>query len=205
MNILPLSIVLHYCLTKTSDLTFIGCHNVRLQSCLMVVTTSMRAPSWRDDVRACAGTCFVPYLLNKFTLTLSLSYCGYGIFPSLRRAMSYPRTMSAYDLCISFPFSFISALWRHFFVPFPLSPLCILSCLLMSPRWIRFFLLLSPCWTLFLLGLTINPLIYLSIYPYIHLSIYQSIDLSIHRSIHLSIYPSIHLSIYPYIDLSIYQ
>ena len=44
--------------------------------------------------------------------------CGYGIFPSLRRAMSYPRTMSAYDLCIYFPFPFVSTLWRHCFVPF---------------------------------------------------------------------------------------
>ena len=44
--------------------------------------------------------------------------CGYGIFLSLRCAMSYLRTMYTYDLCISFPFSFISKLWRHFFVPF---------------------------------------------------------------------------------------
>ena len=36
----------------------------------------------------------------------------------LGRAMSYPQTMSAYDLCISFPFSFVSTLWRHFFIPF---------------------------------------------------------------------------------------
>ena len=43
--IIPLSIVLHLCLTKTSDLEFIGCHSIRLQSCLMVVTMSVRTPS----------------------------------------------------------------------------------------------------------------------------------------------------------------
>ena len=61
MIILPLSIVLHYFLTKTSDLTFIGCHNVRLQFCSMVVTTSVRAPSRHDDVHTCALMRFVPY------------------------------------------------------------------------------------------------------------------------------------------------
>ena len=74
MIILPLSIVLHYCLTKTSDLTFIGCHNVQLQSCLMVMTTSVRAPLWHDDVRVCALACFVPYPLHKFILTSSFFY-----------------------------------------------------------------------------------------------------------------------------------
>ena len=70
--ILPLSIVLYYCLTKTSYLTFIRCNNIRLQSFWMV--TSVRAPSWHDDVHACALTCFVPYPLHKFRLTLPFSY-----------------------------------------------------------------------------------------------------------------------------------
>ena len=70
MIIITLSIVLHYCLTKTSDLTFIRCHNVRLQSCCMVVTTSVRAPSWNDDICACALTRFSPYPLRKLRLTL---------------------------------------------------------------------------------------------------------------------------------------
>ena len=118
MIILPLSIVLHYCLTKTSNLTFIGFHNVLLQYCLMIVTMSMRAPSWHCDVRACAIKRFVPYPLHKFRLTSSFYYCGYGIIPSLRHSMSYSRNMSAYDLCISFPFFFVSTLWRHVFVPF---------------------------------------------------------------------------------------
>ena len=138
-----------------SDLIFIGCHNVRLQSCLMVVTMSVRAPSWNDNVRACALTRFVPYKLHKFRLTLSFSYlCLLHIYPSLRRAISYPRIMSAYNLCIYFPFSVVSTLWRHFLYHFPLSLRCILSCLLMSQRCIRFFLLLSPCLTKFLLDLT---------------------------------------------------
>ena len=40
----------------------------------MVVTTSVRAPSWHDDVRACALARFVPYPLHKFRLTSSFSY-----------------------------------------------------------------------------------------------------------------------------------
>ena len=119
MLILPFSILLHYSLTKTSDLTFTGCHNVRLKSCSMVMATSVRAPSWHDDVRACALTFL--YHINCVNSDLRRHFLidGYGIFPSLRRAKSYPRTMSVYDLCISFPFSFVSTLWRYFFVPFP--------------------------------------------------------------------------------------
>ena len=74
MIILPLSIVLHYFLTKTSELKFIVCHNVRLQYCSMVVTTSVRASSWHDDIHVCALMHFVPYPLLKFSLTLSFSY-----------------------------------------------------------------------------------------------------------------------------------
>ena len=74
MIIIPLSIELHYCLTKNPDLTFIGCHNVRLQYCWMVVTTSVRAPSWHGDVPVCALTRFVPYPLHKFRLKSSFSY-----------------------------------------------------------------------------------------------------------------------------------
>ena len=35
---------------------------------------SVRAPSWHDEVRACALTRFVPYLLHKFIITSSFSY-----------------------------------------------------------------------------------------------------------------------------------
>ena len=74
MIILILSIVLHYCLTKTSYLKLIGFHNVQLQSCLMAVTTYMRAPSWYEDVQVCALTHFVPYPLHKFRLKSSFYY-----------------------------------------------------------------------------------------------------------------------------------
>ena len=118
MIIIPLSIVPHYCLNKTSDLTFIGCHNVRLQYCLMVVTTAVSATSWYDDVRACALTFLYHMHYVNSDLRRHFIIDSYGIFPSLRRAKSYPRTMSAYNLCIYFLFSFVSTLWRHFFVPF---------------------------------------------------------------------------------------
>ena len=78
--------------------------------------------------------------------------CGYGIFPSLRHTISYPWTMSAYNLCIFFSLC-LHALYK-FFYHFTLSPRYILSCFLLSPCCIRFLLLLSPCWTWFLLGLT---------------------------------------------------
>ena len=41
--------------------------------------------------------------------------CGYGICLYLRHTLSYPRTIYAYDLWISFSFSFVSTVWRHFF------------------------------------------------------------------------------------------
>ena len=114
----PLSIVLHYCLSNTSNLTFIGFHNILLQYCFMDVTASVCAPSWHDDVRVCALTRFVPYPLHNSDLCRHFLFCGYGIFPSLLHANSYPHNMSAYDLCVYFPFSFVSMLWRHYFVPF---------------------------------------------------------------------------------------
>ena len=52
----------------------IRCHNVWLQSCWMVAMTSVRAPSWHNDICACALTRFVPYPLHKFRLTSSFSY-----------------------------------------------------------------------------------------------------------------------------------
>ena len=139
---LPLSIVLRYCPTKTPDLTFIGCHHVRLQSCSMVVMMSVRAPS-----RVSSHIRYInPYVRRHFFI------CGHGIFPSLRRAVSYPLTTSAYDSRISFPFSFVSTMRRHFFLPFSsVSTLYPIP----SPSVSRagFFDSLSsrrsPCWTRF--------------------------------------------------------
>ena len=118
MIIPPLSIVLHYCITKISDLTFIRCNNVQLQYCLMAVITSVHAPSWHDNVHACALTFL--YHIHYVNSDLRHNFCidGCVVFLSLRFAKSYPRTISLYDLCIYFPFSFLSTLWRLFFVPF---------------------------------------------------------------------------------------
>ena len=74
MIILTLSIVLNYCLTKTSNLTLIRYHNVQLHSCWMFVTTSVRALLWHDCIHVCALTRFVPYPLHKFRLA-SLFSC----------------------------------------------------------------------------------------------------------------------------------
>ena len=92
--ILPLSIVLHYCLNKTLELTFIGCHNIRLQPCSKVVTTSVHAPSWHDDVRACALTRFVPYPLHKFRLVAMAYFCPF-VVPCLIHGLC-PRTTCAF-------------------------------------------------------------------------------------------------------------
>ena len=115
--ILPLSIVLHYCLTKTSNLTFIGCHNVWIQSCLMVMTTYMRALSWHDYVRAFALTCFVPYPLHKFRLTSSFSYLWlWYLF-----VLTLCRVLSAYYVCVQLvhicSFFFCLHTVETFFVP----------------------------------------------------------------------------------------
>ena len=74
MIILPLYIVINYCLTKTSELTFSVGHNVQLQLCSMGVTTSVRAQSWYDNVRVCSLTHFVSYPIHKFRLASSFSY-----------------------------------------------------------------------------------------------------------------------------------
>ena len=130
MIIIYFSIVLYYCFTKTSELMFIGCHNVRLESCWMVVTASMHALSWHDDICACALTfLYHTHWLNS-DLRRHFIIDENGIFPSLRRTISYPYTMSAYDLFI--------------FFLFPLSPRCILSFILLSPHWIQFLLLIYP-------------------------------------------------------------
>ena len=111
MIIIYFSIVLYYCFTKTSELMFIGCHNVRLESCWMVVTASMHALSWHDDICACALTfLYHTHWLNS-DLRRHFIIDENGIFPSLRRTISYPYTMSAYDLCIYFSLSFVSALY----------------------------------------------------------------------------------------------
>ena len=116
MIIHTLSIVLHCFLTKTSNLTFIWCHNVRLQSCLMNGACTVMA--WRRTY-VCAPSRVSSHIhyMNS-DLHGHFVICGYGIFLSLRRDMSYLWTLSTYDLCISFPSFFISTMWRHFFVPF---------------------------------------------------------------------------------------
>ena len=111
MIILTLYIILHQWLTKNSGLVFIGCHNVQLGSCWMVVTTSVREPPWDDNVQSCALT--FSYHIHYVNSDLRCHFLnnGYGVFPSLRCTTYYMRTMYAYNLCIYFYFSFISMLY----------------------------------------------------------------------------------------------
>ena len=98
-------------LLKTSYLTFIGCYNVRIEYSWVVMTTSVRAPSWHDNVRVCALTVFVLSSLNIFSdLRHHFLNDGYGIFPYLFRTISYPRSMFAYKLCIYVSSPYISTL-----------------------------------------------------------------------------------------------
>ena len=72
--ILYFSFVLHECVTKNSEVTFIRCHNVILEFCGMVVTTSVNTPSWHENVCECALTLLYYIHLHKLILTLSFSY-----------------------------------------------------------------------------------------------------------------------------------
>ena len=49
-------------------------YNVQLVYYWMIVTTSVCAPSWRNNVCACSLTVFVPYPLHTFRLMMSFSY-----------------------------------------------------------------------------------------------------------------------------------
>ena len=69
--IISLSVVLHYCLTKTSELTFIVFHHVRLEYFQMFVKTSVSALPWHENVNSFVLTVFIPCPLRKFRLTLS--------------------------------------------------------------------------------------------------------------------------------------
>ena len=135
MIILPLYIFLHHCLTKTSDLIFIICHNVQIQSCCMVVKMSKCSPSWHDTICACTLTCFVPYPLHKFILTSSFYYLWlwHISFLTLYHLLSldYVRVqlvnLFTFSLCLHNVETFFCTI-------FSLSPRCILSCLILSPR-----------------------------------------------------------------------
>ena len=77
----------------------------------MIVTTSVRALSWNDNLRACAlAFLYNIHYVNSDLRRHFLIY-DYGIFPSLRRTISYPRNMSVYALFIYFYFSFVSTLY----------------------------------------------------------------------------------------------
>ena len=117
MIVIPLSIVLHYCPIKTSELTFIRCHNSWFNFFCVAVTTSVRAPSCHDNVRVCSPTrlSYIHYINSD--LCRHFLSCGYGRFLSLRCNISYMWTMSAYDFCITFSFFFVSTLWRRLFIP----------------------------------------------------------------------------------------
>ena len=116
--------------------------------------TSMCAPTWHDDVCTCTLAQFVPYPLHKFRLTLS----SYYLWQWHISVLTLYHSLSADYVCVRlvnfFFFSLCLKAAETFCLPFPLSPCCILYCLLLSPCCIRFFLLLSPCLTQFLLGLT---------------------------------------------------
>ena len=154
MIIIALYIVLNYRLTKTSDLTFIVCHNVRLQSCLMVATTSVRAPSWHDNVHACdlthfSHTHYINSDLCRHLLFLAMAYFGPYVVPCLISGLFPLLTCTFISL---FPLS--PRCEDIFPYHFPLSLRCILSYILLYPHCIRLFILLSPCWTRFFIGLT---------------------------------------------------
>ena len=121
------SILIHYCLTETTNLTFIGCHNIWLEYFRVVVTTSVCALSCHKNGHVCAITLLYRIHYVNSYLRRNFIIDGYGIFPPLRWAISYPRTMSAYNLCICFSFYFVSMMYPV------LSPYVSMLDLILSP------------------------------------------------------------------------
>ena len=74
------------------------------------MTTSVRAPAWCDSVRACAVT--VLYHIHYINADVCRHFLidSYGIFLSLRRTISYPRTLSAYNIFLSISYPSVSTL-----------------------------------------------------------------------------------------------
>ena len=101
-----------------SDLKFIRCRNVWLEPCWMVVVVSMCASSWHDGVRACALTCLYHIYYVNSDLCRHFFIDRHGIFPSLHRTISHPRTMSTYNSFISFSFPFVSTCVRSWYLWF---------------------------------------------------------------------------------------
>ena len=150
MIILPLYTVLHYCLTKTYDLTFIRYHNFLLQSSLMVVTTSVRAQSWHEDVRACELTRFVPYPLHK-----SKTYVVIFLFV----VMAYFRPYVVPCLILGI----FQRTTCEFIFLFPSSPRCRENCFVPFSIVSTLYLVLSP--SVPTLDLILSP--YVSVLEYI--------------------------------------
>ena len=111
---------------KTSYFMFIGCYNVWLGYYHVFLTSSVYAPSWSDDVRACSLNFFIistTYFQTKvvvFLLMYRAYFCPY-VVPSLIRVLY---------LCMTCFFIFL----------LPLYPRWSLSLLPLSPRWILFLL-----------------------------------------------------------------
>ena len=99
-------------------MTFIGCHNFQLWSCWMVVKISyVHLHGMMACV--CAPSCISSHIHHiNSEVRRHFLICDYGICSSLLCTISYPWNMFTYNLCIFFPFSFVSKIWRHFFVPF---------------------------------------------------------------------------------------
>ena len=77
----------------------------------MVVTTSVRALSLHDNICTCDLTFsyHVHYIYSDLRRHFLID--GYGIFPSSSCTVSHPRTMSAYDLYISFYLYFVPTMY----------------------------------------------------------------------------------------------
>ena len=147
MIFLSLSIVLHYCLTKTPDLKVTSDFNLVRCSwqCPCVhhhgMTTYVRASS-----RVSSHIQYINSDLRIHLFVAMTSFCPY-VVPYLIRGLC-PRNNCAF-LFLFFCLHAVETFFNHF----TLSPRCILSCIPLFKQWIQFFLLLSPCWTRFLLGL----------------------------------------------------
>ena len=120
MIIIPLSIVINYCLTKNPTWSLLD---------LITYDFNLVGWSWRclcvhyhgKTTYLCAPLRVLSHI-HYINLGLRCNFiiCGYGFLPSLHREISYLRTISVYDLWIYFYFSFVSTLQRLFTYHFTL-------------------------------------------------------------------------------------
>ena len=80
------------------------------------MTTSVRAPSWHDDVHTCTLMFLSHVQYIPSDLRCNFIIFGYGIFLSLHFTILICGRCLRTTYPFVFYFSFVSTMWRHFFL-----------------------------------------------------------------------------------------